>query len=364
MASAEMVNRRAWLATKRVIAVYNGKGGVGKTTLSAILAYMLWKLGLRVLVLDFNSQGNYSRREVNLFSAGTKYDADGELRSVLDDDGDALFAAIVTGKPFDPIEVPDHPGLFLGHGGEQIGKLFKYIGSLPDKDKVDCINRLMQAMESDVDVIIYDTPPENPDTTLALFAATHYAVFSAKTDGASLEDGLKKLGRQFAEVKENYNPYLTLLGGVLFATQLKAPRLAEPPKDENGKLITDPDVIAGLVREAVASGAHETLRDGKPWLAKFAELQTLLGDGSLACPQHVPMREGVGNMARDYRMNVIELEALAVAENWPAKLLDPIVAASAAWAAVGDFLIDRLLEEEDALNAGVPAQGGVREVVS
>ena len=46
---------------RRVVAIANGKGGVGKTTLTAGLAGQLAAAGLRVLVVDTDPQGNLGR---------------------------------------------------------------------------------------------------------------------------------------------------------------------------------------------------------------------------------------------------------------------------------------------------------------
>ena len=45
----------------KVISLVNHKGGVGKTTITFNLAVNLTKLGYKVLVIDFDSQGNLSK---------------------------------------------------------------------------------------------------------------------------------------------------------------------------------------------------------------------------------------------------------------------------------------------------------------
>jgi len=74
----------------RVVAVMNGKGGVGKTSLTANLAGLYAAAGYRVLVLDCDPQGN--------LGVDLGYLGDGRA-----DDGAELVRAITTGSAPRPI---------------------------------------------------------------------------------------------------------------------------------------------------------------------------------------------------------------------------------------------------------------------
>ncbi|MFX5839388.1 ParA family protein, partial [Acinetobacter baumannii] len=69
--------------TMKKVAITNQKGGVGKSTISAHLAFYLEELGHRVLVIDLDPQENCSK---TLMMTGTTHDT-GVVASSLFKDG-------------------------------------------------------------------------------------------------------------------------------------------------------------------------------------------------------------------------------------------------------------------------------------
>ena len=80
------VNREA---LTRVVAVINGKGGAGKTTITANVAGLLALSGYRVLVVDLDPQGNLAE----------DFGYTGDER---DDSGRALAGSLAFGQPAAP----------------------------------------------------------------------------------------------------------------------------------------------------------------------------------------------------------------------------------------------------------------------
>jgi len=86
----------------RAIAIANGKGGVGKTTITANLSGLLAAAGYRVLAVDTDPQGNLAR--------DLAYEGDG---------GQSLALAIQHGKPLEPLREV-RPNLDVIAGGEAL----------------------------------------------------------------------------------------------------------------------------------------------------------------------------------------------------------------------------------------------------
>ncbi|MFC7164497.1 ParA family protein, partial [Aquipuribacter hungaricus] len=74
---------------RRVVAVINGKGGAGKTSITANVAGLVANSGFRVLVVDMDPQGNLAEDF-------------GYTQGEADDQGQSLAAALAFGQPATP----------------------------------------------------------------------------------------------------------------------------------------------------------------------------------------------------------------------------------------------------------------------
>lgn len=194
---------------RRVVAIANGKGGVGKTSLTAGLSGLIAAAGYRVLAVDADPQGNLRR---DLGYQG--------------DEGHGLAAAIANGAPLEPVRnVRDNldavPGgsaledLALRPAGDQLLGL---------RTALDGVRPRGRAHE-DYDLVLVDTPPGDAGLQSVVFAAADYLVIPTRSDDASL-DGLVKVAARFAAARET-NPGLTLLGVLLFGVRTNSLRARE-----------------------------------------------------------------------------------------------------------------------------------------
>lgn len=209
--------RRALLA--RVVAIVNGKGGVGKTMIATVVATLLAASGQRVLLVDFDPQGNVDR---NL----------GIRQRGLGDDGLSLAKALQYGEQ--PRILKDvRPGLDVITGGKFLGEVGGALGVRRERDgqaaAVNVLAALLCEIAQDYDVILIDCPPGERTLQEAALGAARYLVIPTKSDENSL-DGLEAVATRVGDVL-SVNPDIQPLGVVLYDTQMNAKAIHKSVSD-------------------------------------------------------------------------------------------------------------------------------------
>lgn len=156
----------------KVIAVGNFKGGVGKTTVSANLAFSLAERGYKVLVIDFDAQGH----------AGQYVSGDDEISSA-PGGAERLFE-----QDPDLKGAPARDGIDVLHGHLQLGRL--------DEDEEYTGDLALQMREYiaglPYDYIIIDTPPSMAFRMVAAFMWADYYLIVTNPERLSM-DGTQKM---------------------------------------------------------------------------------------------------------------------------------------------------------------------------
>lgn len=232
----------------QAVAVINGKGGVGKTSITSNLGGMFADAGLNVLLADLDPQGNLSR------DLGYRDDSD---------DGQSLFAAVTTGAELHILR-DVRPSLDVVCGGEHVEDLAGALASRTGSRSRGVPGALRDALEpyaGDYDLILLDCPPGNRLLqTLALVAA-RWALIPTKADEASL-DGLVRVADLFTAVRKDHNPELGLLGVVLFAIGARSRRIADRARQAVGRDLGDPALVFDAEIRLVEGPAADTRRLG------------------------------------------------------------------------------------------------------
>jgi chromosome partitioning protein len=178
-------------------AVLNQKGGVGKTSVSLLLAGAAGALGLRVLVIDLDQQGNASS------ALGVSGDA-AELTSyeVLDQAQPGAAAAAAVPAP--------------GWPGVSVIPAHRSLASLNMSAELGIESRLRTSLQGidSWDLVLIDCPPAVDRMVQNALTAADVALIVTQPTRFSLE-GVGQVMDTIDKVQRYLNPALTVAGAVI-----------------------------------------------------------------------------------------------------------------------------------------------------
>jgi chromosome partitioning protein len=176
----------------RVISIVNHKGGVGKTTTTACLGETLVRKGFKVLLIDFDPQGNLSQ------ILGIE---NPELQIA-----DCLFTDI----PLPTVQILENLWLApsdITLAEIEVDLLSKVGGDVRLKHKIE-------PLLEEYDYILIDCPPSLSKLTVSALNASNSTLIAMLPESSSLK-GLNSLLNRISEVKTHTNRDLTL-DGIVF----------------------------------------------------------------------------------------------------------------------------------------------------
>lgn len=187
----------------QTIAIALQKGGVGKTTLSAILAYAFHQQGKRVLVVDLDGQCNVTQlitgaKDVYEFD---ELDLPNVYEAFLTEDAEGHVTQVVE-------------GLDLLLGTEDISLLSKHFFVTLAKDKKDhrfTLKRTLENVQDNYDYIILDCAPALGEVMVNALTAADGVVIPFETSKFSLS-ALHAFMGTVASAQEHTNPSLKCYG--------------------------------------------------------------------------------------------------------------------------------------------------------
>ncbi len=178
----------------RIFCVANQKGGVGKTTTTVNLAAGLAQIGLRVLVVDLDPQGN-----ATMGSGVNKRELPKTIYDVLLDPASIAEARVRTPKGGYDV---------LGANRELAGAEVELV-PLPQRERR--LRQALAAVQNDYDFALIDCPPSLSLLTLNGLVAAHGVIVPMQCEYFALE-GLSDLVNTVKQVHANLNPDLQLIG--------------------------------------------------------------------------------------------------------------------------------------------------------
>ncbi len=177
-----------------VISVTNQKGGVGKTTSAVNVAYYLAKDGKKVLLIDFDPQGN----------ATSGLGIDKENLSI------TMSDVMLGRKPLkDAIIQTGYKNLWLAPSTPQLANTEAELAQADRR--FGRLRAAIDTVESQYNYIIIDSPPSLSLLTVNGLIAARYVLLPVQAEFYALE-GLGQLLETMKLVRKNMNPTLDLLG--------------------------------------------------------------------------------------------------------------------------------------------------------
>ena len=225
-------------ARKRIFAVVNQKGGVGKSTTAVNLAAALGELGERVLLVDMDPQGNATsgfglnrnQRELCVYNALL---------------GDTPLAALI-----EPVEVEN---VFVVPATIQLaGAEIELVSAFSRETK---LRQMLEPVQREFDFVIVDCPPSLGLLTINALSAAEGLIIPIQCEYYALE-GLSKLLDSVRLVRTHLNPSLDVFGAVMTMYDART-RLSQQVVEEVRDFLEDKvfeTVIPRSVRLSEAPG--------------------------------------------------------------------------------------------------------------
>jgi chromosome partitioning protein len=184
----------------------NQKGGVGKTTSAVNLGAYLAEKGKRILLVDFDPQGNLSS------SVGANRDKAGIYELITDSVqvNDVIQKTSVSGMDI------------ISAGIDLTGATVELV----DKDNREkFLSNALKAFDTNYDYIFIDCPPSLGILTVNGLTAAHKVYIPLQTEYFALE-GLAQLVQSIKLIQGSSNPKLEI-GGIIFTMYDSRTRLAQ-----------------------------------------------------------------------------------------------------------------------------------------
>ena len=196
----------------------NQKGGVGKTTTCVNLGSSLAALGYKVLLIDFDAQGNLTGAVSGDSRKATSYD---------------VIAGNVAAE--DAVQATPFQNLYLIPGSIDLAGL--NVELVNEDEREFFLQKRISSLDTLFDYILLDCPPSLGLITMNALSWAEYVIIPMQCEYFAME-GLNLLMRTVTNVRKALNPDLKILG-ILFTMYSKRARLNSDVIEDTSSFFPD-----------------------------------------------------------------------------------------------------------------------------
>lgn len=185
------------------ITIGNQKGGVGKTTNSIMLSYMLAKMGIKTLLIDLDPQANATKALLM-------------TKSNISDDIFTIDKTIMAGIQDDdfsdlPFNIMDNLDVLPSYSDFKGFTRFLYRNTETDYEVDHYLEHLIEPLKKSYDIIFIDIPPFSVETTNNATILSDYVLISLQTQERSMT-GAENFLKTLSSIVEKYDLNTDILG--------------------------------------------------------------------------------------------------------------------------------------------------------
>lgn len=230
----------------KVFAITNQKGGVGKSTTTYHLARAATLLGLKVLCVDIDPQGNLTS-----VLAPDVEEGDEGLADALSSRSEATLEDVISSTIWDGVDLAPTTGEALGSVRDEL--------VIAGAGRESRLRTALDSVKGNYDLILIDCAPSLDQLTInGLTAADHVLIVTQSKLWSA--NGLARLLGTVDSVREHYNSDLTISGILINQHEEKTlsgahwyRELSEAADTRNLKVLTPP-----VPKRVAISDAHES----------------------------------------------------------------------------------------------------------
>lgn len=192
----------------KVLMNYNRKGGVGKTTMTAMQGYLMSQQGYKMLLIDFDPQKNLT----TILNKTYKDDREpiNTMSNVLTR-GTNLKSTILSYT--DNLDIIKGEGIQLDKDG--LDEWGDKIGNLKAETRVNILNNLLEPLKDEYDYILIDVPPSFNNIVKNAVMASDGINLMLQTQGMSFESSKDSI-IDLMKLERNFKTHFQLLGTLLY----------------------------------------------------------------------------------------------------------------------------------------------------